>query len=455
MERDAIDFKKESVGKLFVRMLVPTLLGMVLTATITIADGVFVGHGVGSDALAAVNIVAPFFMLATGIGLMFGTGCSIVASIHLAHNKRKAANINVTQSLIVSVLLMVFLCAIVLLFRKEVAYALGASDRLMPFVMEYMTIIMPFLPMNMLLSIGLFVIRLDGSPRYAMWCNAVAGGVNVVLDYLFVFPFGWGLAGAAWATGIAEIVGALMVCFYLLFYSKVLKLYRLKFSYKSLRLTLRNVGYMIRLGFSSLLSELAIAFMMLVGNFVFMDLLHEDGVAAYSVACYCFPIIFMICNAIAQSIQPIVSYNYGLHHIVRVRKAFAYGLLAAVGVGVVVSVGALFLSRPLVGLFLSSELPAYIFAVEGMPYFASGALFFALNIICIVFLQSLEYFKTAAFLMLLRGFVLVGLMFVSLPMFMSVKGAWLAVPLTEGITFVGVALYLFCRKNAIYGKVEG
>ena len=96
--KDTIDFGKENVSKLFRKMLYPTLLGMLFSALFTITDGIFVGRGLGSDALAAVNITAPLFMLATGIGLMFGMGASVVASIHLAGNKLKIARINVTQS---------------------------------------------------------------------------------------------------------------------------------------------------------------------------------------------------------------------------------------------------------------------------------------------------------------------------------------------------------------------
>ena len=116
-----------------------------LSATINIADGIFVGRGVGSDALAAVNIVAPFFMLATGIGLMFGVGASIVASIHLSHQKVKVANINITQALSVSLCIMLSLSLLVMTFRAEVALLLGSSEQLLPSVLEYMNWIAPFL----------------------------------------------------------------------------------------------------------------------------------------------------------------------------------------------------------------------------------------------------------------------------------------------------------------------
>ena len=138
MMQDSIDFGTMNIPKLFRMMFIPTLLGMVLSATINIADGIFVGRGVGSDALAAVNIVAPFFMLATGIGLMFGVGASIVASIHLSHQKVKVANINITQALSVSLCIMLSLSLLVMTFRAEVALLLGSSEQLLPSVLEYM-----------------------------------------------------------------------------------------------------------------------------------------------------------------------------------------------------------------------------------------------------------------------------------------------------------------------------
>nr|WP_294407301.1 MATE family efflux transporter [uncultured Clostridium sp.] len=100
MQRDAIDFEKENTGVLFRRMLIPTLISSVFSMVMTISDGIFVGHGIGSSALAAVNIVAPLWLIGSGIGLMFGMGASVVASIHLAKNKLKAARINLTQSIL-------------------------------------------------------------------------------------------------------------------------------------------------------------------------------------------------------------------------------------------------------------------------------------------------------------------------------------------------------------------
>ena len=318
--KDSIDFGSMDISTLFRKLLVPTVLGMVFSAIFVITDGIFVGKGIGSDALAAVNITAPLFMIATGIGLMFGVGGSVVASIYLSQGKRKAANINITQALVFSTFIVLVMSALCFCFVGPLGCLLGSSDRLLPLVIEYMIWYLPFLVFYELLSTGMFFIRLDGSPNYAMMCNAIAAIFNIIFDYIFIFEFGWGMMGAAFATSLGTVVGGLMTVIYLTRFSRNIHLHRIKLSLKSLMLTLRNGGYMIKLGTSAFISEASIACMMFLGNYVFIHHLGEDGVAAFSIACYFFPIIFMVYNAIAQSAQPIISYNYGAAKVYRVKK---------------------------------------------------------------------------------------------------------------------------------------
>ena len=162
--KDSIDFGSMDISMLFRKLLVPTVLGMVFSAIFVITDGIFVGKGIGSDALAAVNITAPLFMIATGIGLMFGVGGSVVASIYLSQGKRKAANINITQALVFSTFIVLVMSALCFCFVGPLGCLLGSSDRLLPLVIEYMIWYLPFLVFYELLSTGMFFIRLDGSP---------------------------------------------------------------------------------------------------------------------------------------------------------------------------------------------------------------------------------------------------------------------------------------------------
>lgn len=429
--KDSIDFGSMEISTLFRKLLIPTVLGMVFSAIFVITDGIFVGKGIGSDALAAVNITAPLFMITAGIGLMFGIGASVVASIHLSQGKRKVASINVTQALMFSTLLILIMSALCFYYIEPLAKLLGSSDRLLPLAVEYMAWYLPFLVFYEILNIGMFCIRLDGSPIYAMMCNAVAAILNIILDYIFIFEFGWGMMGAAFATSLGTVVGGLMTLVYLLKFSRSLHLYRIKLSIKSMMLTLRNVGYMIKLGSSAFISEASIACMMFLGNYVFIHYLGEDGVAAFSIACYFFPIIFMVYNAIAQSAQPIISYNFGAGQPDRVRKTLYLAIRTALICGISFFIITVLCRQNIVSLFIDRSYAAFDIAVNGIPYFGVGFIFFAFNMVGISYYQSVERGQRATIITLLRGgiFMLIG--FLVLPKILGVPGIWLAVPFAE------------------------
>ena len=181
-ERDSIDFGRSKVEPLFHSIFYPTLLSMVFASLFTVADGIFVGQGVGSDALAAINIVAPLFLMTTGISLMFGAGVSVVASIHLSRGNTKAAQINITQAFDVAILLMTLVAVGVYIFRIPFLRLLGCSDALLPLCQEYLLPILPGCIFIIIQIIGTFVIRLDGSPKYAASLEVIPGFLNIILE---------------------------------------------------------------------------------------------------------------------------------------------------------------------------------------------------------------------------------------------------------------------------------
>ena len=207
MKRDAIDLSTLNVFTLFRKYFVPTLLGMLSMSAVTAIDGIFVGHGVGSDGIAAVNICVPLLMLFTGIGLMVGAGCSVVASIQLSRGKSKSARLNVTQALLFVTIVALIPSVLMMAFPAETARMLGSSEHLLPMVTDYLLWFVPSWVFQIWITVSLFVIRLDGSPKLAMLCSLITAVINVVLDWLFIFPFGWGVMGAAFATSISIMAG--------------------------------------------------------------------------------------------------------------------------------------------------------------------------------------------------------------------------------------------------------
>lgn len=436
MERDKLDFGNGRIGQLFRAMFFPTLIGMVFNSALNICDGMFVGHGVGSNALAAINIVAPLFLICTGVGLMFGIGASVIGGIRLAEGNVKAARIIMTQSYIAGAVIFGLVVVGSLLFTRPLLYLLGCSEALEGLATDYLLWLLPGLVFFYLQCAGMMLIRLDGSPRYAMTVQIVAAVLNIFLDWYMVFPLGMGIRGASMATSISCIVAGLMVVAYFIFFSDKLKFYRLRLTRKSLRLSLRNTGYMAKIGFATFIAELAIGVVMVAGNYMFLSLLGEAGVAAFSVGCYLFPLIFSISNAVAQSSQPIISYNYGARRPDRVRQALNIAIGAAVVSGVAIAAGMWQGSGVLARVFLDPADAAYGYATAGLPLLGLCALPFALNITFIGYYQSCEKAVRSIIYMLLRGIVFTVAGFVALPSLLGVPGLWLAIPVAELLTLI-------------------
>lgn len=448
MKRDAIDLGTVSVPALFRIYLVPTLLGMLSLCAVTATDGIFVGRGCGSDALAAVNICIAPTMVMMGIGLMLGVGASVVASIHMANNNVKAARINITQSLVVATIV-VGLFLVVSLSRTELTgRILGSSENLMHLVEAYMPWIFATCMFQVWCAISLFVVRLDGSPKYAMWCNVLPGLMNVVLDYVFIFPLGMGVRGAALATFLSCMAGGIMVMGYLGWFASSLRLIRIKLSRRSVALTLRNIGYQCKIGISALLGEATMGVLMLMGNLMFMRYIGDDGVGAFSIACYYCPFVFMIGNAIAQSAQPIISYNYGLGEHGRVKATERLAIVTAIVCGLTVTGAFVFFPAAMVGLFLDPSTPAAGIAISGFPRYAAAFVFFIFNLTAIGYFQSVEKVLPSIVFALLRGVVFLVPSFILLPIMLGNNGIWLALACSEIATSVAIiGYYLVARRR--------
>ena len=438
-EKTGLDYARGNIRSLFFKIFFPTLLGMIFNALLTIIDGIFVGRGVGPDGIAAVNIVAPIFMVTTGIGLMFGIGASVMAGIALSSKNYQKANSIVTTAFIFSTALILLIVLASFLFTDGVVGLLGSTPRLNYHTTGYLKYLLVGLVPLMWQSIGMMVIRLDGSPKYAMMCNVIPALLNIVLDWWMVFPLGMGVRGAALATAIACIVGGVMAVLYFR-RSYVIRLTRRVTNFGQTVLT------QIQIGSSAFVTELAMSVMMFTGNYVFLDSFGENGVAAFSIACYLFPLIFMINNAVAQSAQPIISFNFGAGNSERVSRAFKVSLAVGLTCGAIAALSIALGARGIVSLFIPADSQAGEIAVNGLPIFATAAIFFALNIACIGYYQSVKKAVLALVLTLLRGVVFLVPLFFVLSAIFPTRGMWAAIPVSEALTLAVIGL-IFLRSR--------
>lgn len=447
-----LDLAKDKVSVLFEKLFFPTLLGMLGVSAVTTIDGIFIGHGVGSHGIAAVNIAIPLLMILTGVALMLGVGSSVIASMNLSRGRRLAARINITRAMLAGTAAGIVPILAILLYPQKTACLLGSSESLLPLVTDYLVWFSPSFLFEVWITIAMLAVRLDGAPKFAMWCSLATALANAVLDYIFIFPLGWGIKGAALASSISCGLGAAMALCYLAFYARTTRLHPLTLGKKRLKSFLRDIAAQCTIGSSALLNEATMAILMLVGNIVFMRHLGDDGVGAFGISCYYLPFVFMIGNSIAQSAQPIISYNFGLGQDRRVRSALRISSLTALICGSVSTVAFMFFPTPLVGLFLDTGDAAARIAIEGLPLYGTGFIFFILNLTIIGYFQSIGKARPATTFALLRGIVFLLPSFTLLPAIAGSAGIWLAMPVSEILTSGAVAITFLIRS--IYARKE-
>lgn len=441
LDRDSVDFGKGGIVQTFGRVFVPTLAGMLFSAIFILTDGIFVGHGIGNSGLAAVNLVVPIFNIATALGMMFAVGVSVIAAIHLSQGNAKAARIIVTQAYMAILALGLILGIVLYSFPTAILKILGTSEVLMPMCTDYYLWFIPCILFLMVQMVGQFVIRLDGSPKFASLVEIIPACINIFLDWLFIFPLDYGIAGAAAATSIGGFAGIAMVTWYMARRCHTLRLYRLKCSVTSVVLTFRNMAYMVKVGISAFLGEFTMSVLTLVGNRTFIEALGEDGVAAYSVVCYLIPVVFMVYSAISQSAQPIISFNYGAGDSRRVGRTFGLTIGLSAFMGLVFTVFFYVFSKPIVSVFLVKTSSAYALCIDGLPLYSLGFVFMAIALTVIGYFQSVEKSFVATVLTLLRGLVLPVAALLTLPSVWHTAGLWLSVPIAEALTTVAIVIF--------------
>lgn len=440
-----LDFGGGNIPKLFRILFFPTLAAMVFDALFVIIDGIFIGHGVGPAGIAAISIVSPLFSVVSGTGLMFGIGASVAASISMAKKHVGEADRIVTQAFTAGILLIAVIAALCFCFTENIVDFLGCSPTLKSHCLDYLVWLLPGIVFVMFQLIGMMLIRLDGSPKYAMFCNVIPGIVNIVLDWIFIFPLGLGVKGAAMATSISCIFGGSMAVLYFFRFSEVLNFARLKLSIAGICDAARQTWEIVKIGFATLLTELAMSVMLFTANHVFIRALGDNGVAAFSIACYLFPFLFSVNNSVSEAIQPIISFNFGAGNMKRVETALHTALIAAAICGIIEVASIAGGAEYLVMMFLDPGTEAFELACSGLPKFAMCGIFFALNIAFIGYYQAINKALTATVFTLLRGMIFVVPCLLWLPDLIGIPGLWLAIPVSELLTLIVIFFQKYIR----------
>lgn len=416
------------LGKLF-RFIVPTYLTSLFNTLYTMVDGIFVSSYVGTNALAAINIVYPIVNILTGIALIFGTGGSAVAAILIGAQKRAEANRAFSVSALASLFLGCLVSLVMIGNLTGMLNFLGATELTINDCRAYALWWLFGAPLVICKELFTYFIRVDGSPTYS-FLTALSGGIcNIILDYILVAQCNFGIHGAAAATIMGLLVSTCMGIFYFLFRKK-----QLTFTVHGLKIPL-GIRCMVN-GVSEFVDQLAIAITTIVFNRTAMTFAGEDGIAAVSIIMYLQFLVIGVYFGVSMGIAPPLGYAYGEKNqsVCCALERYAYRFFLG---SPLLLYGATFLLAPLgVSFFAASESPVYDLAVVGMRLYGLGFLFSGINIFSAIRFMAYGKGYLSGIITFLRSFSLLLLFLLTLPGFWGINGVWLAVPFAEGCTIL-------------------
>ena len=419
----------------FFKFTIPSIVSMWIFSLYTMVDGIFVAHGVGSHALGAVNLSMPFVSLVFTIGILLATGTSTVLSLALGQGDKEKARNYFNQNLFVVIVLSLVLTAAVLLNLERVALFLGATGDLLPLVKEYVGIIACF-SVFFTVSYNLEVqVKADGAPHVSTIGVLSCAIMNVVLDYVFVMHFHWGVWGAALATGLSQVTSTIVFVVYFLTHRETLRFGKFKFDLGAYR-------RIIPLGVSDGLSEFSNGFVIFLFNQIILSVIGEDALTSYTIISYVNTLVLMTMIGTAHGIQPLSSFHLGAGERPLCHRFLTYGvrLVAAAGLGFFL-ICQLF-AGPIVGLFLESGDPLFDYTANALRLYSLSFLVMGFNVVISGFFTATEHPVPALTISFGRSLVLISGSLVALSTLFQDTGIWLSPLLSEGLCLVFTLCFL-------------
>ena len=423
-----MDTLKKSVWKNYVSYLLPTVIGMITYSLYCLADVLFVSLGVGSDGLAALNISLPIFTIYSSIAILIGVGASITIGVLKGEGQLDKANKTFTLAigsiLIIGILFTIFS----VLFTEELAILLGADGAIIDGVIDYLKPICYGVLFYMLTGALTVLVRSDGNPSLAMIAGIVGNLINIVLDYIFIIPLGWGTFGASFATAIGFTISMCILLFHF-----ILKKNTVHFTKNCLdfKLYIR----MIRNGVGASLLEISTGVTILLINLALMEISGATAVAIFSVISNICFIAKGLFGGMAQASQPIISLNFGLKNFPVVKLAHRYAMWVAGGAGLLSFIVLDVFSHPIIGALVTDDPQIILQGARAIRLYFFAFAFTGFNTVLMYYFQSIECSFYSTLMAFIRGIGLIFILILILPRLWGEAGIWLAYPITEMITF--------------------
>lgn len=433
------------VGGLIGKFAIPAIISMLVSALYNIVDQIFIGQGVGMLGNAATNVAFPVTTIATALALLLGIGGASNYNLEMGAGREKKASSIAGTALSTLVITGVILAVAVLLFLRPLLSLFGATTDVMPYAVDYLGITAVGLPFYALSIGGNHIVRADRSPTYSMTCVLTGAIINTILDPLFIFGFGWGIKGAAWATVIGQVVSGILVVIY---FGKFRKMY---LEMSMLKPSSECLKAIISLGMASCINQIAMAIVQIVLNNI---LRYYGGLSVYGsdIPIACVGVIskvnqvFMaICIGISQGCQPIWGFNYGAKKYDRVRLAYRYSMIACTAIATVFFLCFQLFPHQIVSIFGTGSDLYFQFAERYLKIFMFMTFANGIQPMSSGFFTSIGKAKLGIVMSLTRQVLFLLPLIVVFSLIMGIDGVMYAGPIADAAAFV--LAILFARRE--------
>lgn len=429
---------EEKVSELLLKFSIPAIVGMLVNALYNVVDRIFIGNSdVGTLGIAGITIGLPIMLVIMAFGMLIGIGANSLISIRLGEQKKQEAELILGNAvtLLVGIALVISIAG--LIFIEPLLRVFGASEAVLPYAKEYLTIILMGTAIQTL-GFGMNnFIRAEGNPKIAMFTMLIGAIMNTVLDPIFIFIFGWGIKGAAIATVLSQVASTAWVLHHFLSGGSTLKLH-----VKNLKLHSPIVGRIIALGMAPFLMQLAASVLNAIMNKSLNIYGGDIAVSGMGVVNSITMLILMPVFGINQGAQPIIGYNYGAHKFDRVKSALKMAILAATAITCI----GFFLTRlfpsQLVGMFNRTDEELLDFGIGAIRMFLIFLPIIGFQIVSANYFQAVGKPRHAAFLSLSRQVLILIPALLILPRFFGLDGLLMAGPAADLTSSIITGIFL-------------
>lgn len=426
--------------KEFFRFALPSTVSMLVFSSYTIVDGIFVAHGVGDAALAAVDIAMPFVNFMFALAIMLAVGTSTLCAIRIGEGKKEEANAIFSQNIFVVLVIAIVFTVLVNLFTDDIAVFLGSTAQTHSYVTSYLRILSYFSVCFMTSYCFEVLVKTGGHPSISMIGVGACALSNVVLDYVFIFIFNWGVMGAAIATGIAQTISLIVFAAHFI-------RGRSNIRFKLVKPFLGIYKRIIPLGFSDFISELALGLTTFIYNRALLEYVGNTGIIAYAVVMYINTLAMTLIQGVTQGMQPIVSMSVGRSDAAACRAYRRLALISAVTAAAVVVLLCLLFPEGIASLVLGKGGAAVGYTGQSITKYVWAFLPAALNVVLIGYFTATARPRAALTFSVLRGMVLSGVSVFVLAAIFGGDGIWFGAVTSEMACFAVMAAFIAIKQK--------